>query len=442
MPKATQLRDPLHVFVEVAAAELPVVDCRAFQRLRHVHQLALSYLVYPGATHRRFEHSLGVMDLATRIFDVVTNPDNLTDRVRSIVPNDAHELHYWRRTLRVAALCHDTGHLPFSHAAEDELLPAGSGHEALSQAVIRSPEMLALWKEMKLDADDIVALAIGPTDESPLKPWPAIVSEMITGNVFGADRIDYLLRDSLHAGVAYGRFDHHRLVESLRILPPAPTGANDDEESFEPTLGVTAGGLQSAEALVLARYFMFSQVYLHRARRIYDIHLKDFLQEWLPGNRFSTDLEKHLAMTDNEVNAAMSAAARDPDALGHVHAARIAERKHFRVLYKPTASDLQRNAAGAKQLYDAAVERFGADAVRYDRYSKGGASNGFPVLERDGRVVASSGASDVLGIVPSATSHYVFVSRERKVEASAWMTADMKEITAPRAEDEDEEGSQ
>lgn len=248
--------------------------------------------------------------------------------------------------------------------------------------------------------------------------------------------------DSLHAGVAYGRFDHHRLIESLRILPPAPTGANDDEESFEPTLGVTAGGLQSAEALVLARYFMFSQVYLHRARRIYDIHLKDFLQEWLPGNRFSTDLDKHLAMTDNEVNAAMSAAARDPDALGHVHAARIAERKHFRVLYKPTASDLQRNAAGAKQLYDAAVERFGADAVRYDRYSKGGASNGFPVLERDGRVVASSGASDVLGIVPSATSHYVFVSRERKVEASAWMTADMKEITAPRAEDEDEEGSQ
>jgi HD superfamily phosphohydrolase len=355
MSRPIQVRDPLHVFVEVTAAERPVFDCPAFQRLRHIHQLALSYLVYPGATHRRFEHSLGVMELASRIFDVVTDQQNLTDQVRAIVPDDPHRLHYWRQVLRVAALCHDTGHLPFSHAAEKELLPAGTSHESLSETVIRSPQMLQVWKEMKLDADDIVALAVGPTDETPLKPWEAILSEIITSDVFGADRIDYLLRDSLHTGVAYGRFDHHRLIESLRILPPAPTGDSDEESSVEPTLGVTAGGLQPAEALVLARYFMFSQVYLHRVRRIYDIHLKDFLQEWLPDRRFSIDLEAHLP-----INAAMSAAARDPAMNGHVHAARIAERRHFKTLYKPTASDVERNAAGAKQLYDDAVETFGA----------------------------------------------------------------------------------
>ena len=441
MSRPIQVRDPLHVFVEVAAAERLVFDCPAFQRLRHIHQLALCYLVYPGATHRRFEHSLGVMELASRIFDVVTDQGNLTDQARSIVPDDPHKLHYWRQVLRVAALCHDTGHLPFSHAAEKELLPAGTSHESLSEAVVRSPQMLQVWKEMKLDADDIVALANGPADETPLGPWEAILSEIITGNVFGADRIDYLLRDSLHTGVAYGRFDHHRLIESLRILPPAPTGGTDAESSVEPTLGVTAGGLQSAEALVLARYFMFSQVYLHRVRRIYDIHLKDFLQAWLPDGRFSLELDDHLAMTDNEVNAAMSSAARDPAAPGHVHAARIAERKHFKTLYKPTASDVERNAAGAKQLYDAAVEKFGAEEVRYDRYSKDGGSNVFPVVERDDRVVASSGASDVLGTVPTAISHYVFVSRERYTQAHTWMTTNLQDITALRAEDEDlEEG--
>src|SRR5689334_20575328 len=68
-----EVRDPLHVFVKLSAAELPVFNCAAFQRLRHIHQLALSYLVYPGATHKRFEHSLGVMELATRIFDVVVD---------------------------------------------------------------------------------------------------------------------------------------------------------------------------------------------------------------------------------------------------------------------------------------------------------------------------------------------------------------------------------
>ncbi|HEX9592696.1 MAG TPA: HD domain-containing protein, partial [bacterium] len=78
-----EIRDPIHVFVRLTSAEREVVDSRPFQRLRHIHQLALTYLVYPGATHRRFEHSLGVMELATRVFDVVTREENLTDPLRS-----------------------------------------------------------------------------------------------------------------------------------------------------------------------------------------------------------------------------------------------------------------------------------------------------------------------------------------------------------------------
>lgn len=433
-----EVRDPLHVFIRVSAEERPVLDCAALQRLRHIHQLALSYLLYPGATHRRFEHSLGVMELASRIFDVVTNPENLTDEVRHIVPADPHKLHYWHRTLRVAALCHDTGHLPFSHAAERELLPEGTDHESLTEAVIRSEEMKRVWKDMKLDADDVVALAVEPEDAGALGPWEAILNEIITGEVFGADRMDYLLRDSLHTGVAYGRFDHFRLIDTLRILPAVRAGEADGQGS-DPELGVTAGGIQSAEALLLARYFMFSQMYLHPVRRIYDIHLKDFLIDWLPGGSFPTHLNDHLAMTDNEVNAAMLAAARDPEVAGHEHASRIVNRKHFKILFKPSALDLRRNAAGPKQLYEAAQEQFGADHVRYDRYSKGGGDSIFPVLERDGTVIASSNASDVLGNIPVASSHYVFVAPDILPAAGRWMDDNLEAITAPRPEDDEDQ---
>jgi HD superfamily phosphohydrolase len=435
-----EIRDPLHVFVKLKAPELPVFNCAAFQRLRHIHQLALSYLVYPGATHKRFEHSLGVMELATRIYNVVIEPEHLVEEVREsgIVPTDAFEREYWRRVLRVAALCHDTGHLPFSHAAEKELLPEGANHETLTEQVIRSEEMLPVWEEMKISPNHIVLLAVEP--EGPLPPWQAILNEIITGAAFGADRMDYLLRDSLHAGVAYGRFDHFRLVDTLRILPPAPLGAGGDGDGHgrDPELGIEHGGLESAEALVLARYFMFSQVYLHRVRRIYDIHLKDFLQAWLPDGRFSLDLEAHLAMSDNEVLAEMQRAARDEGHPGHVHARRIMLREHFKVLYTPTRDELARNEEGAHQLFAAAVERYGADNVRFDRYAKGAGSAEFPVLQANGKSGSSTSVSDVLARVPEASTHHVFVAREVFEDARKWKDENLASLTALRVEEDEE----
>lgn len=136
----------------------------------------------------------------------------------------------------MAALCHDVGHLPSSHAAEKELLPNDWDHEKLTREIIVSDEMKTIW-------ESIVPL---------LRP----------------EHIDYLLRDSHHVGVVYGKFDHHRLrlIDTLRILPPAQSGEN--EKSQEPALGVEEGGIQSAEALMLARYFMYSQVYFHPVRRM------------------------------------------------------------------------------------------------------------------------------------------------------------------------------
>ena len=121
-----EVRDAVHAFVELDQFERAVMDSRPFQRLRHIHQLALSFLVYPGASHSRFEHSLGVMELAGLIFDTVTREDKLTDAVREVVPEHGPlEFAYWRSVLRIAALCHDLGHLPFSHAAEDGIVSDG-----------------------------------------------------------------------------------------------------------------------------------------------------------------------------------------------------------------------------------------------------------------------------------------------------------------------------
>jgi uncharacterized protein len=142
-----EIRDAIHVFARLDSDERKVLDSRPFQRLRHIHQLALTHLVYPGATHKRFEHSLGVMELAERVFRVVTAKDNLEhldERLRSVVPHD-DQLRYWCRALRMAALCHDLGHLPFSHAAEKRLLPAGRTHEDLTIALIMSEEMEEIW---------------------------------------------------------------------------------------------------------------------------------------------------------------------------------------------------------------------------------------------------------------------------------------------------------
>jgi HD superfamily phosphohydrolase len=160
-----EIRDPIHVFIHLDWYEKKVLDSRPFQRLRNITQLALTYLLYPGATHKRFEHSLGVMELAGRVFDGVTKSANLTDKVKDLLPDvgNPEALRYWGRVLRMAALCHDIGHLPFSHAAEDALLPQGWNHERLSRSLIEGEEMREIWKNMipPLDPQHIVKLALG-----------------------------------------------------------------------------------------------------------------------------------------------------------------------------------------------------------------------------------------------------------------------------------------
>jgi hypothetical protein len=269
--------------------------------------------------------------------------------------------------------------LPFSHAAEKELLPKGVRHEHLSKDHILGEHLKPLFGELKIGKEDVAKLAVGPKYySSSLSVWESILYEMIGGNVFGADRIDYLLRDSFHSGVSYGRFDHMRLIETMRILP------REDLDSEEPDLGITVGGLQTAESLLWARYFMYTQLYFHPVRRIYDIHLKEFLAEWLADGRFSVALKDHLAMTDNEVLSGILQVADDSSRKGHNQARRIVDRRHFRLLYESNPVDVERNLKSVELVYEAARLEFGDDAVRHDPYESEGGSEEFPVYLRDG----------------------------------------------------------
>ena len=423
MPKYIhEVRDPIHVFVRMDSYERAVLNSRPFQRLRHIHQLALTYLVYPGATHKRFEHSLGVMELAGRVFDIVTHVDNVSDEIRARLEPIGHEtpLNYWRLALRMAALCHDIGHLPFSHAAEQRLLPEGWDHERLTRQLICCDEMQNIWNDMTppLRTEDVVKLALGPKKANDLNftYWETILSEIIVGDAFGVDRMDYLLRDSHHTGVGYGRFDHYRLIDTLRILPARPSG--------EPALGVEEGGLHSAEALMLARYFMYSQVYFHPVRRIYDIHLMDFLEEWLDGGQFSTDLEEHLRLTDNEVTSAIMESSRSANASGRLHAQRIVGREQHV------------NPEAGAYVFGALADKYDAKDFRVDRYSQRGGAPDFPVKLRDGEVISSLAKSETLKNVPVVAIDNVYAERSVFDEVKSWLEKNRTDIVKLPNEEE------
>ena len=312
MPKVRhEVRDGVHGFVSFNNLEKRLIDSEPFQRLRCIHQLAMGYQVYPGATHTRFEHSLGVMEVADRIFHAVfdvTVPDPVRERIADELEPRRKE--NWRQIVRVAALLHDVGHLPFSHAAE-EVLPVGWNHERITAEIVRHSEIARILEGDSIRPDDVVDLCwdlkkrFRVEQDVNLSPWKTLLNEIITGNTFGADRIDYLLRDSWHAGVSYGRFDTGRLIGGLRaVIHP---------DNQEIALGLDVGSIHSAEALSLARYFMYTQVYFHDVRRVYDRHLRDFLQAWLDGGKFPSSWERIMEYTDHEVTAAIRSSAAQSD---------------------------------------------------------------------------------------------------------------------------------
>jgi len=231
------LRDPLWHNIRVDELTLRLIDTDVFQRLRYVRQLGLAYLVYPGATHSRFEHALGAYHLSRGTLALLAEGDGRGA--------DASE----HATVRAAALLHDVGHYPFSHALEEI---GQLHHEDVARPLITSgPVAEILEQSIGPDAPHRVLDLIRGTSSSPLQG-------LISGSL-DLDKIEYLKRDAFMCGVPYGEIDVDRLTNSMLIL--------EDPDSGKQVVGVREKGLSALESLLFAKYQMYRNVYWHHAVR-------------------------------------------------------------------------------------------------------------------------------------------------------------------------------
>lgn len=309
-----RVRDPIHGFIHFSDTEKKIIGLKEFQRLRNIKQLAFTYYVYPGAMHSRFEHSLGVMELATRaVSHLLKNNYALIEARLSRVGLSVQKA---VDCLRLVALLHDIGHLPFSHGAEG-VLPSGKKHEDVSITVIRSMEdKLDEW--YFAGATDLVVQLI---QKEPVVPELGFLKNILSGQI-DVDRMDYLIRDSFHCGVKYGTFDYARLLETILVIEGETGGVG---------LAIDYGGVQALEALLLARYYMYTQVLYHRTRRIYDIYLQKYLEE----RKVAFDnLMNVMDVDDLDWTIEMRRVAEKAKEPGHRWAKYIVKREHHSSVYE------------------------------------------------------------------------------------------------------------
>lgn len=287
-------RDPVHNFIRLSTEERRIVDTFVFQRLRRIHQLGPTFLVYHGAEHSRFGHGLGTMDVATRMFETIERKEP-----KALGSNSTDRKSNWQ-LVRLAALLHDVGHAPFSHATE-AVMPKEkqSGrhlrHEKYTVALICHNEELAgkindTFGPLGITPERVAAVIDSPGD---LGPEGVVLNQIVSGEL-DADRMDYLARDSLFTGATYGRYDLGRLLDTITV---ARWGSSPW------MLAVEQGGVFAVEQLLLARYYMFVQVYLHDVRRFFDFALNRFLESVLPDGHYpdTSQLDAYLAFDDQRL---------------------------------------------------------------------------------------------------------------------------------------------
>lgn len=244
------IQDALHGYIELDDEEKCIVDRPEMQRLRRIQQLGLSSLVYPSATHTRFQHSLGVMHTAGRFADSLG------------IKQDR------RKELRIAGLLHDSGHGPFSHASEVVAEKNGFSHEELSCQVVDKLE-----DEFSVDPQRVKKIINGELE----------IGRVVAGDI-DADRMDYLQRDAQATGVEYGQIDADTITRLAEI---------DSRRLVFDYKGVPA-----LESLLTARFHMLKSVYLHNACKIAEKMLERALENYVKENK----VEEMMKLDDYEAH--------------------------------------------------------------------------------------------------------------------------------------------
>jgi len=234
--------DPIHDFIRVYDHELEIIDNPIFQRLRRIKQLSGAHLTYPAAQHTRFEHSLGVMHIASQAGYVLKEKGILK----------SHEI----KILRLAGLLHDIGHGPFSHLFEEIIQQKKISHEDFGKAIILKSEIGDTLTKNGFDKKFITKVAFGESKYQYL-------NEIISGTL-SADMMDYLLRDGYFTGAEHAKIDHKRLTQSLDV--------------HKKKLALERSALYSFESMMYSRYQMFKAVYFHKTVRAAEVMMIEALR--------------------------------------------------------------------------------------------------------------------------------------------------------------------
>jgi len=261
--------DPIHDFVRVYDNELKIIDTPIFQRLRRIRQLSGAHLIYPGAQHTRFEHSLGVMHIASMAGQALAE--------KGVVSSDDIQ------NLRLAGLLHDIGHGPFSHLFEEIFEEKRKiSHEDLGRDIILKTEIGDIISKNGFDKKLITKLAFG---DSKLQ----FMNEIISG-ALSADIMDYLLRDGYFTGAEHAKIDHHRLTHSLDV--------------YKNKLALDKSSLVNFETMMISRFQMFKAVYFHKTVRAGEVMLleaMDLAEDEL--GLSSMNLDEYLKLSDDVILA-------------------------------------------------------------------------------------------------------------------------------------------
>jgi len=302
------IKDEIHGTMEFGGLEGRIIDAATFQRLRRIKQMSITNLVYPGANHTRFEHSIGTAHLS----EVIARKVGLgEDEVRKV---------------KLYGLLHDIGHCAFSHEGEDVLKKHVGTHEETGRKRILKGEIADILSENYKPRE------IADIGESP---HGAIIASDL-----GADRMDYLGRDARNTGVAYGMIDSDRIVHTLMMK--------------EGELCIEEGGLEAAEYLLVARFMMFSAVYMHRTVRIATAMLYRAIEESIADGTLTP--EQFIELDDESATAAMLRSEK-----GGKYTAALLNRK----LLKEVCSFPKEgwDEKGARALGTSLSEKFGCEII-------------------------------------------------------------------------------
>ncbi len=395
MTRLEVVRDPLWNNIPLEPAALELLDTPVVQRLRYVRQLGHAFLVYPGATHSRFEHALGAYHLARRALTAFTDAGVALEPAEGL-------------RLRLAALLHDVGHYPFSHALEEAGLPH---HEELAERHLAHPDLAAALEHAGTPAAKLLPLIRGQSRD----PLAGLVSGPVD-----VDKLDYLSRDAAMCGVPYGVIDVERLLASL-VLAPGSGGRI--------ALAVHEKGLSALESLLFAKYQMYRTVYWHHAVRAATVMFKRLVRRAIADGRIRP-MDVAIATDDGLIH---ELSRDDPTGL----ALRLRERRLAKRILDLPAADVALDGTGWPAADPELCERVEDSLARDAGLVPGELFLDFPakpsmfgtdlpLLRRDGALVplASAESEAHLGLPRVAAELYrsarrlrVFTVRPASVDA-------------------------